>query len=221
VGASHRPGLQLRHDVVGLLVPDADGGQGLEDRELCAGGLVLVVADAGQLLAVHVGVRLLGAHAVPPLSVRVRWAAQFGLRTGVGVRVSVAGVRMMRRLVRGAVTAWTRTTTACRPAPPRTLRPGEADLIGRPVAQTPLRTQPPEQRAGRERGGHGDDDAHHQDHRIPIADSSSIRSGVSVAARLRWFPIQAPSLCSRSSWHSPPTIRSTHFLGTRRWPSRS
>ncbi|MGW2108030.1 hypothetical protein [Streptomyces sp. NPDC001948] len=26
VGAGHRPGLQLRHDVVGLLVSDPDGG---------------------------------------------------------------------------------------------------------------------------------------------------------------------------------------------------
>ncbi|MEU7697076.1 hypothetical protein [Streptomyces sp. NPDC039028] len=48
MGAGDRPGLQLRHDVVGLLVPDADGGQGLEDREPRVGGLVLVVVDAGQ-----------------------------------------------------------------------------------------------------------------------------------------------------------------------------
>ncbi|WP_416222854.1 lonely Cys domain-containing protein [Streptomyces sp. VB1] len=33
VSAGHRPGLQLRHDVVGLLVSDPDDGQGLEDRE--------------------------------------------------------------------------------------------------------------------------------------------------------------------------------------------
>jgi hypothetical protein len=66
----------------------------------------------GQLLAVRVGVVLLGAHAVPFLSWRVRLAAQSGSRTGVGVRVSVAGARMMRQLVRGAVTTWTRTTTA-------------------------------------------------------------------------------------------------------------
>jgi hypothetical protein len=63
-------------------------------------------------------------------------------------------------------------------------RPGEADLIGRPVAQPLPRAKPPEQIAGRERDGRDDDDAH-QDHRIPIADSSSTRSGVSVAARLR------------------------------------
>ncbi len=84
VGAGHRHGLQLRHDVVGLLVSEADGGQGLEDREPRIGGLVLVVADAGQLLAVRVGVVLLGAHAVPPLSWWVRWATQSGSRTGVG-----------------------------------------------------------------------------------------------------------------------------------------
>ncbi|GGV19444.1 hypothetical protein GCM10010275_71450 [Streptomyces litmocidini] len=64
-------------------------------------------------------------------------------------------------------------------------RPGEADLIGRPVAQPLPRAQSPEEIAGRERGGRGDDDAHHQDHRIPMADSCSIRSGVRVAARLR------------------------------------
>lgn len=31
-------------------------------------------------------------------------------------------------------------------------------------------------------------------HRMPVADSCSTRSDSSVAARLRWFPIQAPSL---------------------------
>jgi hypothetical protein len=112
VGAGHRPGLQLRHDVVGLLVSDPGGGQGLEDREPRRRGLVLVVADAGQLLAVRVDARLFGAHAVPPLSSRVRWATQSGSRTGTGARVSLTGARMMRQLVRGAVTAWTRTTTA-------------------------------------------------------------------------------------------------------------
>ncbi|MFE4830703.1 hypothetical protein [Streptomyces sp. NPDC056672] len=45
---------------------------------------------------------------------------QSGSRTGAGTRVSMAGARMMRQLVRGAVTAWTRTTTAWRPKPPRT-----------------------------------------------------------------------------------------------------
>lgn len=72
-----------------------------------------------------------GAAVVPPAgyfaayswSPRVRLATQSGSRTGVGVRVSVAGVRMMRQLVRGAVTAWARTTTACRPAPPRAHAP--------------------------------------------------------------------------------------------------
>ncbi|MEW5542697.1 hypothetical protein AB1339_34250, partial [Streptomyces cyaneofuscatus] len=63
MSAGHRPCLQLRHDVVGLLVFDPDGGQGLEDREPRVDGLALVVADAGQLLAVRVGARLLGAHA--------------------------------------------------------------------------------------------------------------------------------------------------------------
>ncbi|MFD7924207.1 hypothetical protein ACFV3R_34015 [Streptomyces sp. NPDC059740] len=46
MGAGDRPGRQLRHVVVGLLVSDFDGGQGLEDREPRVGGLVLVVADA-------------------------------------------------------------------------------------------------------------------------------------------------------------------------------
>ncbi|GAA4340635.1 hypothetical protein GCM10023086_76250 [Streptomyces venetus] len=63
-------------------------------------------------------------------------------------------------------------------------RPGEADLIGRPVPQATPRTQPAEQIARRERDDPGDDDTHH-DHRIPMADSSSTRSGDSVAARLR------------------------------------
>ncbi|MFJ2729010.1 hypothetical protein [Streptomyces collinus] len=61
---------------------------------------------------------------------------------------------------------------------------GEANLIGRPLAQSLPRAQSPGQTAGAERGRRGDDDAHH-DHRIPIADGCSIRSGVSVAARLR------------------------------------
>ncbi|MEW2297523.1 hypothetical protein ABZ719_33285 [Streptomyces sp. NPDC006743] len=52
---------------MGLLVSDHSGGQGLEDREPRVDGLALVVADAGQLLAVRVGVVLLGAHVVPPL----------------------------------------------------------------------------------------------------------------------------------------------------------
>jgi hypothetical protein len=42
---------------------------------------------------------------------------------GVGACVSVAGARMMRQLVRGAVTTWARTTTACRPVPPRAYAP--------------------------------------------------------------------------------------------------
>ncbi|WP_228978345.1 hypothetical protein [Streptomyces sp. DH12] len=112
MGAGYRPGLQLRHDVVGLLVSDPGGGQGLEDREPRRRGLVLVVADAGQFVAVRVGVVLLSAHGVPPLSARVRLATQSGSRTGAGAWVSAAGARMMRQLVRGAVTAWTRTTTA-------------------------------------------------------------------------------------------------------------
>ncbi|MFB7600588.1 hypothetical protein [Streptomyces sp. NPDC056160] len=65
--------------------------------------------------------------------------------------------------------------------PPRAHGSGEgADLIGRPVAQPLPRAQPPEQIAGRERGGRG---ARH-DHPIPSWDSNSIRCGVSVAARL-------------------------------------
>ncbi|MFJ9718442.1 hypothetical protein ACIRPQ_21255 [Streptomyces sp. NPDC101213] len=51
-------------------------------------------------------------------------------------------------------------------------RSGEADLIGRPVAQAPLRTQPPERIADRQcDDGRVDHDAHH-DHRIPIVDSN-------------------------------------------------
>lgn len=42
----------------------------------------------------------------------------------------------------------------------------------------------------------------HYDHRVPIADISSIRSGDSVAARLRWFPIHALSRSSRTFWSS-------------------
>ncbi|MBQ0914715.1 MULTISPECIES: hypothetical protein [Streptomyces] len=67
------------------------------------------MADAGQLLAVRVGDVVLGAHLVAPMSV---WGAnQSGSRTGVGARVSVAGARMMRQLLRSAVTTWTTTTT--------------------------------------------------------------------------------------------------------------
>lgn len=95
------------------------GGQGLEHGEPRLGGLVLVVADAGRLPAVRVV--LLGAHAVPPLSARVWWATHSGSRTGFGAGVWVAGVRMMRQLVCGAVTTWTR----CRRRPAaRRRRPG-------------------------------------------------------------------------------------------------
>lgn len=65
VGVGHRPGLQRRHDVVGLLMSDADGGQCLEDREPSLDGLALVMADAGQLLAIRVGAVLLDAHVAP------------------------------------------------------------------------------------------------------------------------------------------------------------
>ncbi|MDV9200975.1 hypothetical protein [Streptomyces sp. Wh19] len=60
---------------------------------------------------------------MPPLSAWVRWAPQPGSRTGAGARVSVAGARMMRQLVRDAVTTWTRVTTAWRPTPLRTHAP--------------------------------------------------------------------------------------------------
>lgn len=63
-------------------------------------------------------------------------------------------------------------------------RPGEVDLIGCPVARATSEAKASEQIAGRERGGNGDDDAHH-DHRIPTWDSCSIRSGDNVAALLR------------------------------------
>ncbi|CAL9327459.1 hypothetical protein SUDANB2_07204 [Streptomyces sp. enrichment culture] len=68
-------------------------------------------------------------------------------------------------------------------------RPGEAVGLrpfwrGCLAAQATPRTQPSEQIAGRERDDRGDGDVHHV-HRIPIADSSSTRSGDSVAARLR------------------------------------
>lgn len=66
MGPDHHPGLQLRHDVVRLLVSDADGGQDLEDREPRCRGLALVLADTGQLLAVRVGVVLLRAHLPTP-----------------------------------------------------------------------------------------------------------------------------------------------------------
>ncbi|MET7409432.1 hypothetical protein [Streptomyces parvulus] len=42
----------------------------------------------------------------------MRLATQSGSRTGTGTVVSAAGVRMMRQLARGAVTAWAKTTTA-------------------------------------------------------------------------------------------------------------
>ncbi|MEU1458111.1 hypothetical protein [Streptomyces avermitilis] len=42
----------------------------------------------------------------------MRLTTQSGSRAGAGTRVSVAGARMLRQLVRGAVTTWTRTTTA-------------------------------------------------------------------------------------------------------------
>jgi len=63
-------------------------------------------------------------------------------------------------------------------------------------------------------------------HRIPICDSCSIRSGESVAARLRWLLIHAPSFSSRTSWSSPlpsllRTMVSVCLRGTRRCPSRS
>ncbi len=55
-----------------------------------------MVADAGQLLAAGVGVVLLGAHAVPPLSAWVWLATQSGSRTGAGARVLGAGARITR-----------------------------------------------------------------------------------------------------------------------------
>lgn len=178
------PGLQLRHDVVGLLVSDPDGDQGLEDREPRRRGLVLVVADAGQLLAVRVGVVLLGAHTVPPLPLRARLATQSGSRKGVGACVPVAGARIMRQLVHGAVTAWDQDDDGLAAEAAAEPRPGEADLIGCPVAQALPRAQPPQQIAGRERDDCGGDGAYH-DHHIPMVDSCSTPSGVSVAARLR------------------------------------
>ncbi|MGV9894426.1 hypothetical protein [Streptomyces tendae] len=57
----------------------------------------------------------------------------------------------MRQSVRGAVTAMARP----RGAAPRP-RPGDEDLIGRPVFQAPPRTQPPDQIADRERDDRGE-----------------------------------------------------------------
>lgn len=56
--------------------------------------------------------------------------------------------------------------------------------IGRPATEALLRAHSHEWIASREGGDRGDDDGHHA-HRIPSADSCSIRSGVSVAALLR------------------------------------
>lgn len=47
-------------------------------------GRAPATAAPSLLLAVRVGVMLLGAHAVPPTSVRVRLATQSGSPTGVG-----------------------------------------------------------------------------------------------------------------------------------------
>jgi hypothetical protein len=97
---------------------------------------------------------------------------------------TVTGLGCLRLVLPG--TAFSPCTTACRPAPPRTHAPVKRTCS---AAQSPLpRAQPPEQIAGHEPDGHGDDDAHHN-HRTPIADSRSTRSGASAAARLRWFPM--------------------------------
>ncbi|MEU7429147.1 hypothetical protein [Streptomyces sp. NPDC040750] len=66
-------------------------------------------------------------------------------------------------------------------------RAGEPHLVLSPVAQPQPRPHAAHQVAHHERrdGNHQDVRAHRQDHRIPIADSCSIRSGVSVAALLR------------------------------------
>lgn len=51
-----------------------------------------------------------------------------------------------------------------------------------------------------------------------LPQDTGLRSGESAAARLRWFPLHAPSRSCRSS-SSPTTIRSRCFLGTCRCPS--
>ncbi|MGW7097037.1 hypothetical protein [Streptomyces sp. NPDC054874] len=108
-------GLDLGHKGVGLLVSEPRGGQRPEHHGPALGGLALVEADAGQLLAVGDRVvrrerapgplfGVVGAHVGSPWSVRV-WArrvAQLGSRTGAVGGAAAAGVRMMLRLVRGA-----------------------------------------------------------------------------------------------------------------------
>ena len=68
-------------------------------------------------------------------------------------------------------------------------RPGELDLIDSPVAQPVPEPEPAGQIASREADqecdSRDDDDGIHHDHRMPMVDSCSIRSGVSVAALLR------------------------------------
>lgn len=100
------------------------------------------MADAGQLLAVRVGVRLLGAHAMPSLSWWVRRATQSGSRTGTGgsglggwgVHDAPAGARRGD----GVGQDDDGLTGVTAPDP----RLGEADLVGRPVAQSLPRSQP-------------------------------------------------------------------------------
>lgn len=80
---------------------------------------------------------------------RLSRGARYGVFSGAGVW-SPAGARMMRQLVRGAVTMLATTATAWRPKLPRAHVLVKLDLIGRPAARVPSGAQPPERIAGLE-----------------------------------------------------------------------
>ncbi|GGS15230.1 hypothetical protein GCM10010236_81550 [Streptomyces eurythermus] len=132
-GAHARPGVGrlLPGDVRLRLTDDSGAGQDHSVRPRC---WFRAEADARlprELEVVSARPAVRGGPAARPVCAQqllqavalVRWAPQSGSRAGAGVCVSLTGARMMRQLVRGAVTAWARTTTADAPAPPRTYAP--------------------------------------------------------------------------------------------------
>jgi hypothetical protein len=214
--ALQQPGVLFLDDAQRLAPPELDYLRLLMDASTTQAALVVCGAGAERVV-----------QRAPALASRILTWAALGLQppghqlTDSPQNRDIPGVSCTYAVSRGS----SRSRAACRPWPahPPSAFQSRARGPEAAVRMAKVRTWS---------GPSGEWNAyrhHPYAHRIPMADSCSTRSGVSVAARERWLLIHAPSLMSRCPWSSPlpsspsppMTVVSTCLRGTRRCPSRS